>query len=113
MTLKGTLLAIHDAVTNLVLGRRLVERTAENNRRTDARLTELERCVDDVCARTKETAEGLGIDWGPSLASLAKAAAEDPAADVCLPLDANGVPSPEAEQAARARDLRVLYPEQE
>lgn len=54
------------------------------------------------------------IDWGPSMEAVARATAElGGTEEVHLPLEADKQPSPEAEQAARARDLRVLYPEQE
>lgn len=78
--------------------------------RCDPKAALLERRCDVVLAKRVKPKQ---VDWRPSMEAVARAAAEDPAADVCLPLDANGVPSPEAEQAARARDLRVLYPEQE
>lgn len=76
MTFRKGLAMIHQAVANLVLGRRLVERTAANNRAADARLTDLERCVDDVCTRTLETAKSLGVDWGAQAEHVARVSAE-------------------------------------
>lgn len=68
----------------------------------------------EVCAGIdNDSTHRCAVDWGPSLEAVARATSEDPLADVHLPLDVDGVPSPETERAARARDLRILYPEQE
>lgn len=68
----------------------------------------------EVCAGIDSgSTQRCSIDWGPSLEAVARASAENPTADVRLPLSVDGVPSPETEHAARQRDLRILYPEQE
>lgn len=92
---------IHQAVANLVLGRRLVERTAANNRAADARLTELERCVDDVCTRTLETAKGLGIDW-TAQAEVAARATRETGREHELPIEIDGQPAPPLDGAERS-----------
>ena len=56
-------------------------------------------------ARAAKACESIDIDWGPSMEAAARARQENPCADVHLPLEANGVPSPEAEEAA-ARERR-------
>lgn len=83
----------------------VIARNAAARREANSRFEEQNRRYE--CALRSPT-----IDWGPSLASLAKAAAENPTADVRLPLAVDGVPSPETEHAARRRDLRVLYPDE-
>ena len=70
----------------------------------------LERRCDVVLAKRVKPKQ---VDWGPSMEAVARASAENPTADVRLPLAVDGVPSPETEHAARRRDLRILYPEQE
>ena len=54
------------------------------------------------------------IDWMAQAEVVAQAQAENPLADVRLPVEVDGVPSPEAEEAAaRDRERRIIYPDQE
>lgn len=78
--------------------------------RCDPKAALLERRCDVVLAKRVKPKQ---VDWRPSMEAVARASAENPTADVRLPLAADGVPSPEAEQAARARDLRILYPDEQ